>query len=216
MAIWNQKLQQIFTDNQELVKADVAQPWKSSNLVKTEYAKAIDEVYTSLGGISDWSTISIPSVDLWVGDYLVVIDSELSFNRYRGATLKSDLYTQFKGVDMDSYQRYCRQFEPECKKAGTRKAVWTTKESEVHFGAAGKQGDYYENGSPGWKLTAMRAMLMDAAAMATNSKLLRVSIYTNIMLGGELLRFDKILMTSNTDYDNAVYAFLKRAMAGLD
>jgi hypothetical protein len=216
MAIWNQKLQQIFTDNQELVKADVPQSWKTNNLSKTEFAKTIDEVYASLGGIGDWSTINIPTIDLWVGDYLLVTDSELAFNRYRGATLKSDIYTNFKGIDMDSYQRYCRQFEPECKKAGTRKAIWTSKESETHFGPAGKQGDYYENGSPGWKLTAMKAMLMDISAMANNSKLLRVSIYTNIMLGGELLRFDKILMTSNTDYDNAVYAFLKRAMENID
>lgn len=216
MSIWKAKIHDALAKAKYLLKQEVEMPMTTAQLAKSSLADNIGIIYAQLGGKGHWQQIELPTIDIWAGDYFLMIDDHLHFNRYRGITLRAPQYQKTSILHLDSYQRYCRQYEAECKKAGLAKNLWTTTKAEQHFGEAAEVGEFEGNGSPAWKLRAFEALLIDSAAVVSQVKLLRLPIYANLMVGGQLMRLDKLLMVANEQYAKAVLQWIARSIGSAD
>lgn len=195
-----------------LLKENFVPEITTHKIFKHPFGIQVAEIYQKLGGIADWQKIKIPAIDLWANDYFITIDDYLQFNRYRAVTLGADFYSLTNVFDREQYLRYCRQFEAECKKAGKAGAFWSHPEAERHFGSPGVAGDFYEAGSPAWKLRAMQALLLDIAAHIAKMKFIRISSYANLMTGGKLERLDKFFIKSDEVSTKVQSQWLKRTL----
>ncbi len=213
MSIWRQKISAQLSAENYLIQSEPELPRNNSTLKDIHASEEVAEIYEALGGRDDPADIPLAEVDFWVGDHYLVIDDALSFHRYRLATLRSPVYLEIKSLDLNNYRRYSRQFEEECVKAGVRSAVWTSKKAEQHFGTASEPGDFFANGSPGWKYSAFRDFLLDIYALRLGLFLIRLPIYANLMVGGRLERLDKILLKGDEQSTKYVSQHLARILA---
>ncbi|MDQ3393259.1 MAG: hypothetical protein M3512_03980 [Bacteroidota bacterium] len=143
---------------------------------------------------------------------IIVLDDYLHFNRYRAVALRSGLYEQLAFFPLDNYRRYCRNFEKECIKSGLKNGIWSNKESNYHFGDASEPGDFFKNGSSGWKLQAFKDYLEDAAALLYNYKLVRFSVYDNFLAEGKLIRLDSVLDRASHPLHNQLLGYITRRL----
>lgn len=213
MSIWLQKISAQLEAENYLIQSEPELPRDNSALKQICASEPVAEVYEALGGQGDPANIPLAEADFWVGDHYLVIDDALSFHRYRLATLRSPLYSEIASLDLNNYRRYSRQFEEECVKAGIRSVVWTSKRAEQHFGTASAPGDFFANGSPGWKYSAFSDFLLDIYAHRLGLSLIRLPIYANLMLGGKLERLDKILLKGDEQSTKYVSQHLARLLA---
>ncbi|MEQ9298586.1 MAG: hypothetical protein RIF33_08485 [Cyclobacteriaceae bacterium] len=213
MSIWLQKISTQLKAENYLFQSAPELPQDKSVFKDICESDEVAEVYAALGGKDDPSKIALAEADFWVGDHYLVIDGALSFHRYRLATFRSPVYQEIKSLDLSSYRRYSRQFEAECIKAGIRANVWTNKQSEQHFGRAADPGDFFANGSPGWKYSAFSDFLLDIYAHKLGLSLIRLPIYANLMLGGRLERLDKLLLKGDEQSGKYVAQHLARLLA---
>lgn len=213
MSVWTQKIATILSTENYLFQAEPECPKDTTALQKVYKSEDTIEVYQSLGGTDDLTKIPFAEPDFWIGDHYLIIDDALSFHRYRLATLRSPSYQEIGTLDINNYRRYCRQFESECIKSGVRTNVWTNKNSERHFGVASDPGDFFANGSPGWKYSAFADYLLDAYAHQIGLSLIRLPIYANLMLGGRLERLDKILLKGDEQSTKYAAQHLARVLA---
>lgn len=212
MSIWLQKISAQLKDESYLFQSTPELPVDKSVFKNICTSEEVLEVYEALGGTDDPSKISLAEADFWVGDHYLVIDDALSFHRYRLATMRSPVYQEIKSLDLNSYRRYSRQFEAECIKAGIRSNIWSDKQSEQHFGPAADPGDFFANGSPGWKYSAFSDFLLDIYAHKLGLSLIRLPIYANLMLGGRLERLDKLLLKGDEQSVKYVSQHLARLL----
>lgn len=212
MNIWQQKIASILSTENYLFQFTPELP-KDTAALKTIYqSEDTIAIYEALGGKGNLSRIPMALPDFWIGDQYLIIDDALSFNRYRLATLRSPVYQQISSLDIDNYRRYCRQFEKECLKSGVKATVWSDKLSELHFGAASAPGDFFANGGPGWKSSALSDYLLDVYALASGLSLIRLPIYANLMVAGRLERLDKILIKGDEQSGKYIAQHLARLL----
>jgi hypothetical protein len=172
------------------------------------------DVYKSLGGEKDWRGIRPFYPDFVMGSKQLTLDEADHFNRYRLMTLRHELYNNFSGFDKASYQRYCRNHEKDCIKTAANEKDWTSSLAEAHFGRAVDPGDFYGNGSPGWKLKAFRHFLTDHLNWLERRNVVRISVYDPVLVDGQLTRLDKLLLTSSNRYDEILVNYLLRRIKG--
>jgi hypothetical protein len=187
-------------------------PFNSKIALKTNAFDELKTTFYELGGVGEEMPFHLPPVDIEVAGVLIQIDDELSFNRYRNITLRSNVYKKYSEARVENYKRFCRQYEKECLKAGVRKGIWSNHLSENYFGASSDPGDFFGKGSSGWKFKAFQDYLQDFAAFVTHKKILRISTFENLMIEGKLLRLDKILETSQSSHQKHIINFLMRSI----
>lgn len=144
--------------------------------------------------------------------FVLLLDEELSFHRYRAKTFKSALYEKLSGLNVNQYRRYCRIYEKNCLKVGLREGIWSNSKAEKHFGVPSEPGDFFANGSPGWKLLALQEFLRDAYAIEKQWNLYHISIYDNLLIEGKLQPLGKLLETGSERYQKAIFNYLKLKM----
>ncbi|MGB3180865.1 MAG: hypothetical protein WBB45_05715 [Cyclobacteriaceae bacterium] len=171
------------------------------------------EVYESLGGRERYIPF-ICQTDLMVTDsHLVILDEDLSYNRYRSKTLRNQVYDNLPGAQPDHLRRYCRQYESECMKAGMRHDLWTSPEAEAHFGEASDPGEFYGTGASGWKLRAFTEHITDIMSLYSGTPVIRFSVYDNLMVEGRILQVRDLLMTSADErYPEFLKSYMKRKL----
>lgn len=179
---------------------------------KEKFAK---EVYQELGGIQE----NFPAQDkirtFIEPNIMLLIDEDLHFNRYRSLTLKSEIYRSLPDFPLENYRRYCRSYEKECIKAGLKAGTWSNKESDYYFGPSSSPGDFFRNGSGGWKLNAFKDYLEDLYWPSAGYKLLRFAVYDHIMADGKLVRIDSILERPAHPLQQHLLKFLERRINSL-
>jgi hypothetical protein len=153
------------------------------------------QIYKELGGIQEEFPHIEEELYYIEPSTIIILDDYIHFNRYRNITLKSILYEQIPSFPLENYKRYCRNFEKECIKSGLPQRIWANRESDYYFGPSSSPGDFFKNGSGGWKLLAFKDLLEDAAAYAINYRVIRFSVYDNFLAEGKLMRLDNILDT---------------------
>lgn len=168
------------------------------------------QIYKDLGGIQDEIPVFEKVWHLIEPDTVIILDDYLHFNRYRSITLRSDFYDKITSFPLEHYRRYCRNFEKECIKSGLQKGVWDNKESDYYFGTSSTPGDFYKNGSGGWKMRAFQDFLEDIAAYVLNYKLIRFSVYDNFLAEGKLVRLDSILDRAAHPLHSQLYQYISR------
>lgn len=167
------------------------------------YSEAMS-IYRNLGGLLNVPpVIDIRPFMLLDDNMFFEIDDALQFNRYRMTTLRSGVYPLLKGVNAEQYKRFCRMYEKECLKPGLVPGRWTSAESEVHFGPSADPGDFFGNGSPGWKLVAYHSFLEDLFAATHHRQIIRTSIYDQVFTKGRVLRI-KELISGNGGYGTLI------------
>lgn len=180
---------------------------------KRKEANWLEEVYTELGGRSNWQEIyfTLPE-GLETETVRIALDGPLQFNRYRANTLQSEWYQMHEPDWLASYRRHCRSAERECLKAGSRQGVWTNAEAEKHFGAAQEPGDFFGVGSPGWRLGAFRDFMADFYLLTGRQKHVRVALYDRLMIQGQLFPLQQLLQSRREENLPYLLQFMSRKL----
>jgi len=175
------------------------------------------ESFQRLGGSSEaaLSKIEVANNFVMVNGSALIVHDELAFNRYTAICLRSEFYQGALGFKLESFVRYCRQFEENCKKAGLKPGIWTNRLAEELFGQSADPGDFYDSGSSGWRLNAIQGMLRDIVLLQQGIPSIHVAIYDGIMIEGKLHTVADLLKTPGTERTKVVARYLKRRL-GLD
>ena len=146
----------------------------------------IKSVYSKLGGIMDSYPTSFRGFDICCKDFIVELDEEQHFNRYRLATLDSSIYTGFRGFNINSYKKFCVNFESECLSKADNRKYWSSDSTTSQFGDSSSPGILTESGSSRWKQRAFYDYLRDVGSVMGAYKLVRISIWDKV--GGVLVK----------------------------
>ena len=138
------------------------------------------KIYKSLGGILSTPPSRFGSWDIVAKDFILELDEEQHFNRYRAKTLQSSIYVKNSGFSVARYAKFCSTFEPNCLKKATFGKYWTSPSTEKQFGKPGSKGDFSAEGSPRWKQRAFYDFCRDLYAKEFNFRVIRLSIYDEV------------------------------------
>ena len=145
-------------------------------LAKAGLVNEIQRVYKEVGGVCE----SFPTNYRWdipCKDFILELDEELHFNRYRLTTLNSSIYKDYHFFSVKNYKDYCRKYEHRCLKVGSWGQKWKSESSDKQFLQSGLKGDLNENGSSRWRQRAFYDYLKDINSLVRNIKVIRISIY---------------------------------------
>ena len=174
----------------------------------------IEEIYHALGGKLKPAAIHVPDFSLRYQKFCVVFEEATAFNRYRAVTLRSGLYEKIAGFPLSQYKVYCRTRESECMKSAKSPPHWTNREAEHHFGEAMVPGDLGLNGAPGWKLKAMKALLLDALAVEQKMRVIHLSVWDEIMMDNRLVKLHDLLLRASNGSAEYFLQFFQRKLIG--
>jgi hypothetical protein len=175
----------------------------------------MQETYKSLGGVQPFPELTFEVPFLEFGRFCVLLDEPIHFNSYRAKTLKSSFYESLSSFPAMKYRTYCRNYESECLKVGASKPLWTNTEAELHFGPAQISGDLGLSGASGWKMMAFKDSLTDLICRKRKIRLLRISVWDDLMVQHNLKRMNELLMSPNTQTSEQILKFVERKMIGL-
>ena len=172
---------------------------RTKDIIGTQYYRAINDVYRQLGGRLDSFPLRLRRWDMEVDGVAVELDEELHFNRYRSITLEAPVYRDLAAFPTAQYLGFCQEYENRCLAAGSYGRKWTTPPSEVQFGSPSPHGDLFGNGAPRWKQRAFYDFVKDRSPLLIGVRVVRISIWDHIDLGGSHVTIDHALRTENKD-----------------
>lgn len=184
-------------------------------LQSTFFEKIFLECYESLGGTAAFPEIKFNVPFMEFGRFSVLLDEQIHFNKYRAKTLRSPFYETLSSFPLMKYKSYSRKYELECLKAGTSNPAWTNKEAERHFGPSQSNGDLGLSGSAGWKLTAFKDFAIDLIARQRKIRLLRISVWDDLLIHKKLVKFNEMLMSPGNTETELILKFVERKMIAL-
>lgn len=209
------KIQQLFLILKE-AELYVEQPFElevSKKYLKGKGTELLLEIFQELGGQGTGITLDRLKFDFKIERFVVLYDDDTHFNRYRLSTLKTELYTFFTFPWADSYKRQCRTHERDCLKGGLQERIWNGPPiARKVFGRSEEPGDLTANGSAGWKLNAYNDAQYDLLSRLHGLKLIRISPYENLMLGGSLKKIDDLLLNPKEEHQVAIANWFKRKL----
>lgn len=144
-------------------------------LVGCDLYSDITEMYRSLGGKLETVPLNIGSYDIDLKDFIIELDEENHFNRYRSETLRSPLYdNDWKNFNVADYKQYCEKYEGGCLTYGK---YWGTPSSDKQFGISSPNKDLAGVGASRWRQRAFYDFVKDVYSIVANVPIIRVSIY---------------------------------------
>ncbi len=173
------------------------------------------ETYTALGGQASFPEIKFKVPLMEFGRFCVLFDDAIHFNRYRAKTLRSSFYESRSSFPLMKFRSYSRKYESECLKSATANPAWTNAEAERHFGLSQQNGDLGLSGSAGWKLTAFKDFAIDLIARHRKIRMLRVSVWDDLMFQKKLVKFHELLMSPRKAEAEQILKFVERKVVGL-
>src|ERR1035437_5390869 len=118
-----------------------------SDIQKNGLMNEMMRTFKRLGGILVEPPLSFGKWDICLSDFIVELDEEQHFNRYRAITLNSFIYHMEKGFDIMEYAKYCIAYENNCLIKASWGKYWTSPSTERQFGLPGINRDLERNGS---------------------------------------------------------------------
>lgn len=134
----------------------------------------INKVYRDLGGVLDVPPINPGKWDMDMNSFIIELDEENHFNRYRLKTLDFPVYKNYVNFNVEEYRKYCLSYENKCPISQKR---WSTSSADKQFGESGLNGDFSGNDPSRWKQRAFYDFLKDTYSMITGIPVIRISIY---------------------------------------
>lgn len=199
-----------------LKEGGAAYDWQVQLEVQSRYLDArckswLSALLNELGGNGTLPLLEKFKVDFKFGRTVILWDDEVTFNRYRGASLRSSLYDEFQYSFVEGHKRLCRTFEKEALKVGMAQRIWEGSPLATRiFGSPSDPGDFYGVGATGWKLTAYNHFQIDLLTRIHGYKLIRLSPYETIMTGGSLKRLDQLLINPKVEQRSMLFGWLVR------
>lgn len=171
----------------------------------------LKEIFEDLGGKGTFPLLDKLKFDFKIGRNLIVWDDELHFHRYRLATFRSEMYSEWTFPFAEGHKRLCRTYEKECLKAGMQQRIWLGPPvAKSIFGEPSEPGDFSGNGSTGWKLLAYNDAQYDLQTRLHGYKLIRLSPFETIMTAGSLKRLDQLLVNPKEEQRTMLFNWLMR------
>lgn len=147
---------------------------KEQLLLFPNYSDEVQKIYKELGGTLNDAPITFGLWDISTPEFIIELDEENHFNRYRAITLKSKIYQEIKGFPLKEYQKYCDQYESDCRTYGN---YWKNDSTEKCFIKSDDNGKLNGSGSSRWRQRAFYDFLKDLTGIITNIPVIRMSIY---------------------------------------
>jgi hypothetical protein len=189
--------------------------FSSHELKNTFDEKVFLETYKNLGGLQPFPELTFEVPFLEFGRFCVLLDEPIHFNRYRAKTLRSSFYESLSSFPAMKYRTYSRNYESECLKVGASKPLWTNTEAELHFGPSQLSGDLGLSGASGWKMIALNDYTTDLICRKRKIRLLRLSVWDDLMVQNNLKRINELLMSPGTQATEQILKLVDRKMIGL-
>ena len=143
----------------------------------SKYIKNVTEVYKKLNGQYLELPIGYGSWDISTKNFIIEIDEERHFNRYRKQTLESPFYKSSKLFPLENYNGYCDKFELNCIKSASWGGNWKNISTEKMFEKSNVDGNLNNSGSSRWKQRAYYDFLKDVTSEILKIPVIRISIY---------------------------------------
>ena len=176
----------------------------------SKHAEMVFEVYKELGGLGSEIPFFLTEWDIELEGIGIMLDDELNFNRYRAITLRSTFYQDMSGFPLEPYKRFCRMYEEECLKSGSFGERWSNSISEKYFGPSDEKGDLGVKGASAWKLKAFQDYLLDISSSVLKIKLIRISIYDNLMIDKKMITLNNLLISKVLYNENYLWKYISR------
>lgn len=157
-----------------------------AELEKAGLVTEIQNIYKMIGGICESFPINY-RWDIQHQDFILELDEELHFNRYRLMTLDSAVYVSYPYFSVENYKSYCKKYEDKCLMAGSYGGKWKNISTERYFLPSSPNGKLDGNGSSRWRQRAFYDYLKDIHSLVRGTKVIRVSIYDKF--NGEQLKY---------------------------
>lgn len=147
---------------------------RSQFLLSSEFYSEVESMYKELGGILGEPPLTFGSWDISTPEFILELDEENHFNRYRLQTLNSNIYQMINGFRLDEYMRFCTLYESGCRKHG---GFWKNNSSEKLFVKSDDNGCLDVAGSSRWRQRAFYDFLRDVTGLIKEIPVIRLSIY---------------------------------------
>ena len=154
----------------------------------SSYYQEVVQIYEQLGGVLPTFELNLRKWDLEVDGIAVELDEQLHFNRYRGITLTSGLYSELPEFPMTDYVEFCRHHEHDCLKAGGYGGKWANSSTIKQFGIGDQPGKLDKRGSPRWKQRAFYDFVKDLSPLVISTSLVRISVWDMVQVGSHRIQ----------------------------
>lgn len=134
----------------------------------------IMEVYRRLGGILPEAPTRVGAYDIDTPDFIIELDEENHFNRYRLCTLDSGIYSDNCNFDVESYKGFCSSHESNCLTYGK---YANNDSTDKQFGASCVDGNLSGISRTRWKQRAFYDYIKDVTSIITGTPIIRISVY---------------------------------------
>lgn len=174
----------------------------------SKFNSEIENIYRKLGGTLSYFPTSFRGYDIQCRKFIVELDEERHFNRYRLITLHSDFYSNNKiNFQIDKYKTLCKKKEGACLKAAGWRKNWENKSTSKQFGISDNPGCLGQRGSSRWKQRAFYDYLRDIAAHIIQIPIIRISIWEiiNEVTVDNLIEMNKFYQISELIHERACY-----------
>lgn len=138
------------------------------------YYDEIVNVYHRLGGILTTIPARVGEYDIDTPNFIIELDEENHFNRYRLSTLQSDVYNDNYNLDVELYKGYCKSYENKCCTYGQYASSDSTNKQ---FGKSVVDGDLKDVNRTRWKQRAFYDYIKDITSLVIGVPIIRISIY---------------------------------------
>lgn len=182
---------------------------KPSDLEKAGLLNEVIRSYRRLGGILKDPPLSFGKWDICLDGFIVELDEEQHFNRYRAITLDSYIYHLENGFDIFAYKKYCLDNERSCLAKSSWGKYWTNPSTEKQFGLPAPKGDLNGNGSPRWKQRAFYDYLRDIFAIIHRIPVIRISVYDKLLVQDQESDIGEVLISGNSRINKEIVKFIE-------
>jgi hypothetical protein len=183
--VWVILLTSYMGQRQNILKDIICRHWNlyrqpkpsSQDLLSSNYSNYIFKAYQKLTGALELPPTNFGAWDISTHGFIIELDEEQHFNRYRLTTLESNFYKEHRTFTLNDYRRFCENNETVCLKCASRGGYWKNDSTEKQFLQSGLNGVLDGNGSSRWKQRAYYDFLKDISSKIIKVPLIRISIY---------------------------------------
>ena len=142
-------------------------------LLASGYYEDVVNVYRILGGVLSMPPIRVGKYDIDTDNFIIELDEENHFNRYRLSTLNSPIYANNPNIDVAQYKKFCKNYEDSCLTYGKYAKNDSTEKQFEYCELDGNLGDSRSR----WKQRAFYDFIKDITSIVKNVPIIRISIY---------------------------------------
>ena len=183
-------LEQLLRGHGEVEAKTLAWP-SFADVTASHYADSVIEMYRVLGGVLENFPLNLRSWDIEFEGLAIELDEQLHFNRFRAATLKSNIYAEVPLFPLAAYQTYCSDREIACLRAGRHGGKWTSASSEKQFGPSPARGEFSGHGPARWRQRAFYDFVKDLSPLIIRVPVVRIAIWDEVEEDGKGYLLDR-------------------------